>query len=967
MAVTRTARVPRTLSFGVTTSGDVKLHSVEVDPHLPKEQYWANVRHEITTFFGVIIAEGVTRDAFGNVISLAEGRNPGDEADIAVRVTYSGIFGSWTAYSAWTPIPPDTTVYAINLNTSGTISISAVAEEWISDELMDPLLRNPDGFRQELPDQLPYPDGLKAYRANLMEKTKPGGAWALSISIGGATISQSGTFSGSTPLTYDVSVTTFGRGYTGLAFSVAGSTQINWIDAPAPSASRTRSDAAGSGSATISGTTSSITIDLESGSDADNWIARCDWSTHPIIRYALDARLRAMAIAYPGSLTMRLVEKYLTEVDVTLGPTATRAIAQTRYDGSVSLGPESDGDTWAATSANEIGPVRGWLKSPGLAAAGEDVRDWTLMALGHRYKVADMIHAASYVVNACTSLTGWSAGSNTTLSLFGGFVRATVAGGTGSFSLAASKRIEAYRYLTIDAQADASRTVTVRIGTKTWTLNLTSSLATYTIDLCNPHNGVSPLVDGQQTRWPHDANAYPATEGPLWGVSNLATFEIIDIPNGSVIDLQGIDTVRSATATWSPMAPFFEWLQEDNLGATIQRIQALYVDGRMVHEPPHNRKAAGGAYSHRVIQSVFNILQVLLGLTLTPASAFADSLHNLNGYAYWLHCGQHDGSGWLSDYSQDITSSRAIYAQARWHEIQGYPGVGDAWSNAAFVAVGHPDYATLSALPFRIEKHLRGSGGGIAFSTSSPLNGATIEARETDSGTLVGTDTTDSIGTYETGTPHGKGNEQIETKLLSGVQPAYTRLWGNRLQARASFRVGGGGEVHQDKDPASGYNFAVFVAGGALKVLRYHPEHGQDAIFTIVSSGVTRAQVMVRPNGSIGVVYESGGNVYIRSSYSLGESWSMPTTIASGRTHPAPAADEEANWEYVAGHNGTKFQLYRSKQQGAWELVGDIVTVAAGQAGLLVCGDSSHRLSFIYYDGADLKRLSSTNGGTSWS
>lgn len=177
--------------------------------------------------------------------------------------------------------------------------------------------------------------------------------------------------------------------------------------------------------------------------------------------------------------------------------------------------------------------------------------------------------------------------------------------------------------------------------------------------------------------------------------------------------------------------------------------------------------------------------------------------------------------------------------------------------------------------------------------------------------------------------------------------------------------LAGSGGIHLTKARKLGIIFAV-IATDAAVVLRRFNFAGLNEVRTVLAEVVDSAQVAWHPRGDLKVVYDQSGATKLIESESLGDDWSSPVSVAS-LTNPAIAIDEKTAIEYVAGHDGSEWRLYRKDYYGqAWTNRSAISVAPTGRAGIEVSSDVLGHLVFMVDDSGVIRRYISTDFGESW-
>ena len=657
--------------------------------------------------------------------------------------------------------------------------------------------------------------------------------------------------------------------------------------------------------------------------------------------WTFKGNLRTFTQAYPGSLTAHVSSAGLS-TDVTCAPTGSASITQRYavYQPTPAATPKTN------YSLDERGSMRVWVT--GLSAAGEDSRDWRMMILGFRRDAVQLTHNNPETLDDGTSLTGWTAGSNTTQSIVSGAVRLTVSGGTGSASRAFTLfSSEAYRYLRIRAKADTARTVQVTIAGKTYTLSLTSSYADYDLDLAM-WPGETSTVFTKDTRNPirgpadTPADGFPQLESEFgWGINRIASIGFGAINSGAVIDIDAITLVRKRNAYLTNLAGFKYWPlmwsspTDNTLG---QPFFSLATDERGPLDLWHcawvQPLSGSGNYLSYVSQSAMvSRLNTIRGLSATMLSDHADGYHTSGLESYLLGGGgatfdytSGAASPWAFYVDKAITTSTVIQSQDLWDQVSIYPGAGEVWTSGAY------NVATVLASC----KFLRGDAVGMAGdSTGSAMSGQTVATYKTAStSTSGGSATTGTYGQYETGTPWGFGNIRYTTEFR-GTTPYLTanEIWDNRRRARTSFCkviIVPGQPVWHLQDQNGRIHIATVHNGDVVYYRGKYvtPEAGWFSTNTVTAFGdVTGARMAINPRDRsiVMIVARTAAgttNLWKLTSHSDGTDFDGGALFMSNAIAGTPWAERSGamgiSWfQYDSGTSGQGKQKAQYKRMGS--------------------------------------------------
>lgn len=954
----------------------------------------ANVRVDFgrdpATWLGYIRATGVYRDGpTGPYHELWEedlsASPPKLATDIGIKVEAVGsLFGGSTlVYGAWVALA-GTGVYTVPFDT-GTYEMYVDVEECYEVYGFDP----PDV------DDFGYPtwgggaqrDGLTARGLRRFERTRIGGAWSLTCTCNGVTASLSGVVNAN----YEVGQ--FGgaeatRGYHSLRQMRIRTFSENWGGYVTVSVDPTEwfgavfpvryeqfwTQNGGTVSYAAEGVSAGLTTTNGGGyggiSDLYGY-GYCHLAAPTT--YDLDVRLRSWGGAYPGSLHYLWFHKKDDSVLVPCSPNGLDSVSQHWYEASCRLFLQQ----FPGVGAFQKAPVKGWLTDGSLRNAQDDHRDWRTFFRTYRWNAVNLSQASASNLDNGSSTSGWTAGANTTVSTVGGAIRLAIAGGTGSATRAFSPKaiLEGYRYLRVRIRSTVagSKAWTLTTGGRTWNRTTNAVAGTYDnvdLDLCGA-DSISGGPFEQDTRWPETSStdATPFAADGMWGPTRVSDMVFGALVSGETYEIDSIDLVRLDGSTVSLLPAFLKWFDryENDDNQQVKDLAYLYSDGRLFDEWGQRKTLTPEAYPHRTIAELATAIGLYTGWTATTLSGF-DSYHGSGLEAEHLGGagGTYDGSAWTYWVDRSVgASTLTIKATSLFDEIESYPGAGD-WNLAAYGGAG-----TNAATPLSVAKNIRSVAQGIVLDSSAktPLpNEDVVVYPDGLPNQTVSQGVTGARGAYGTAGPeYGRGNKDLTTELrIAEPFPNDTDTWASRWPSRTSFLGGAqaAGGPHITEYPAGPYLFVVWAQGGNVRIRRFDYRGNDDE--RLVGAGAS-PQVAVSARGRVLVAYQDGANVKLVESSSMGDTWGAALTIAAG-TNPALATCKRTGYEYIALHNGAAFVLYRrdSAQSGSFASVGSIVTVAAGACGIEVAPDPAGRLVFVYSDGADVKRLYSSDYGATW-
>jgi len=840
------------------------------------------------------------------ITSVSSGLSGGNlEVTVVGTVTAFTPYGSTTTnINVTTSVPaPGTSDNRFSL--SGTYSITCDVEEYCEALAMDTAYTT-NIWGEEFPDEggTAYADGYVGERINFSERLKPGGTVQATITVGAYTATQTDTIpAGSSTAGYDFSIF--------MESSVLARRQINshtwsvtveYMDDPLvlpPSYSQTQ----GSNAFSSSGGTCSITAYKDD--TGGTVLSQTDCSGYSTTRPPDEAALMGRYLWWSSNGTDAATLTFKPHTGSSATVTASGGVFT--YDGVIqkySAGCTLNGTTKTPISVDQTASRwwRAYMDTASLASFGEDSRDWRLQFRGKKYDSFSLIHAASDVWEDGSSASDWAAASHTTISATGGAIRFVVAGGTGggTWTPASAKNAEAYRYLRFRIKAvGANKPFTVAIGSKTWDLT-TGAAGTYTsvdLDLCRPSNATA-TTDGKTSRYSLTGYAGDPVDTDMWGVSKVSSVVISNLESGETYDLDYMQLQRTTWGRASFVSSFYNWAQAWESPTDFTYFKPFFwsdVDGRITDFPDMFHVAPkSGTGDYIVFESLTQLIagiNVYTGWTATAAGSFPDSLHDNSRPAIWAFGNgakvDHSTGTWTEGIDLDCTGSQTVQAQALWDMVRAYPNCGNVWNGGSYPAAGS-SFAD-RALPLRFTYRTRAHAWGLAFGTDDlPLSGKTVELRRSSDNALRGSDTTDTIGDYRTGADFAQGNVAHKATLVLGTNPSVNLTAANRMRHRACFATvstaGSGPSLWID---GAMVHFRAYLKGGTIWVGR--ADNAFTGGYNDHDTGIAANSVCIRGQGrdenrTLYLAYEVGGNVKLRSSVDAGESWSVSTTIAAGKT-----------------------------------------------------------------------------------
>lgn len=556
-----------------------------------------------------------------------------------------------------------------------------------------------------------------------------------------------------------------------------------------------------------------------------------------------------------------------------------------------------------------------------------------------------------------------------------------------------------YRYLRVRIRTvgSANQAFTLALGSKEWsdTTDADGTWKTVDFDLACPENTAS-TTDAQDSRWPlTSSTGTPTTSGDLWGVDSVSEVHFKSLVNGKTYEIDYIELRRSSYYRVSSLTPFENWVDAyPDVGAVhVEFEPGVFsdADGRWNDGgyTIKNVETSGvPAYTERTLTNFISDIGTYQGMTATAAGAFPDSYHTNSRPLAFLGGGgsirDHSAETWTSYLDFPVTAATTLQAQALWDAVKGYPAIG----YGCFTGAAHPAFSateSAKALPLAFSKVLRGSAKGLVFKdTDVPFPGATVVAYESSGGASVGSATSQTNGSYETGLDHGRGNRSIVTELRVTPTPylSATDSWQNRRRERTSFRrapvtqESPSQDVHQD-----GQHIRAYVEGGNIIVGKR--DNRQPRAWADTDTGIAGSNPSIRwanPNKSAALllVYDDGANVYYRTSTDTGASWSGATTVGAGKFGTVVIVPNGERFvfynnanafckSYDASGNSLRAGAYVADADANTRIGADFLTKPTGEQAIVLTvtqsgdihrieltGDGFTVVSDVYVDTADL-------------
>jgi len=679
--------------------------------------------------------------------------------------------------------PPPVTVNW-SLAASGSYSMTADVEEWCETYALSG--NDSDGFPTY--GGSPQPDGLPGIGIKFYEKLRPGGSVTAEISLAGATASTSTVIdepAGGIVANHQQLIAVDLASYqAGFGYTATCSATTNGVTFPDESWSVGGGSDPSDKAATCVVSGNSVEITTTGGSFGDGATASATAHAIPLINYSYEAQMRTIGGSYPDTALIDIKQTALTTAEVEAGPTAGSSWTQAEYNVSATLLSTSFSE-----SLNEVAGVRSWLTNAGLAAIGEDVRDWRLQFQLYPWAASTVSQDSSVTVTGSGTATVGAPDISTT-----------------------ETNWEGYRYLTFTATPTGftNRDLTLTVAGKDYTFHIGTGATPVTIDLRDAINLPTGFtVDARQSRYPvnNTGPAYGPDSGPpidtgsstsrgwLWGMLGRPSVATVSgLTGGESLAVTAMTLTKVASNELRVLLPFMNsvlgWTSPTD-STFLDLDLSLYSDHKPVADWPCRPFVSGGTppYVYYILSQMADFINYTPGWNATAMAEntdgpFDDSdtptvymldentlAGNIDGYIY-------NGTDWLDQTSRALPAD--LWACLKIDEVQAYSGCGDPLQ----------DYGPTN-LDFllRTSKILRGQTEGVVYDfDAQPFTGIQVSALA-PSGILAGIATATSDGWYRTGAPYGFGNTVNFTTIIPDGTVGYLATWANRYSERVSFSL----------------------------------------------------------------------------------------------------------------------------------------------------------------------------------
>jgi len=695
-------------------------------------------------------------------------------------------------------------------------------------------------------------------------------------------------------------------------------------------------------------------------------------SAMPLKSYSSVGRINAMTVPYPDTISVDVNDHsngtsgIITTVAVS-GGNFTTSYDQHYYSVSSSFPHDSP------RNLDERGALTMALNNASLTSLNEDTSDSRMPLLGWRWNAMSVSQADHVDVDASPAPSHWAEGANTSLSA--GLTITIGSGSTGSVSsdLTAARTspdalmgsswqgvsFVGYRYLRLYLTValltgETSAPVRVSIGSKTWVTTVTST-GYIDIDLCCPTSATTSGsgVDLDDSNWTFtgpNGGPYGVSDGPLWGVSNVALLTLDQLAAGHAYTLTKVQLVRRDHTTLTLLPAFKAWRQayanSSTSGTTTTTYYRRFFDGdtdgrRSLEQTDFALVHTDSSGASTDTFSPVTIHQVVQDLTAgassfpsngwsasdllpAPSSGCPDSSGayalrncylNSDRYATYLYGGglQYTGSAWSVGIDLDVHTALTLPAQFFCDVIDWYPGAGDVWQWSGGA------YGTMTCAAGKI---LRGDAWGLVFNNDgTPDVGVTVNLQRLSDGQTAGSATTSSIGEYETGSHFAKGQQTYRVLVATNTA---SEIWVARTRQRVGFVVVSAMSNPTNVHDRWGQYHRAVVQGGNIRYWR--GDSGSPlpawslANVAVTSSGAdSLPRLAMTSELWLFCVFIRGGSsadAYRAISYDDGATWSTPSMAIANATHVDNCAAPDGTYiEVGVVPSGSNYHLQAVSRQ----------------------------------------------------
>lgn len=482
---------------------------------------------------------------------------------------------------------------------------------------------------------------------------------------------------------------------------------------------------------------------------------------------------------------------------------------------------------------------------------------------------------------------------------------------------------EGHRFFSIDLKtATAGLSVTLRFRhtdgeDKSYTITSGASgvWTTRIIDLCQPDDMADDddsLADGvytQESRYPlrSGSTSQPDKSDATWGLNGFDTLTITGLEAGDEID--NLKLVADSYQLGSFM-PSFRPFASGWAGTSQKPAWYSNTDGRVSDRPFFF--LSGSTYSwHSITNALLEIAQAS-GWTVGAGGALPGDGYHTNSLEGFLLGGGGvsynwgGGGSWVPWIDISFASAINVTAQALWDEIQGFPGIGDAWLGGSYGP----------SMKIRAAKVVRGHAWGLVFGQGSgeAESGMQVTLKTNPGLVSAGSGTTDALGHYQTGTPFAKFEDH---KAYAGNLVSQPLMMFARTRRRLCWYINRVGEGCAVAIRSDWFIAAAKIREGEI-VLQFGYEGqplSEDIETNIAADAVSLAWLPGR-DGELAILYTDAGEVSLISTSNEGGSYSMATVVASGPGNTFPALtitpDGVRHCYWINGGNAVLGRRYKS-------------------------------------------------------
>jgi hypothetical protein len=814
-------------------------------------------------------------------------------------------------------------------------------------EVTDPT--TPSGTGSNAVNFMPDPPHGRQYR--LFYRRKNGGNYSIEASIGGLTVSRSGTFTNSNEIGIPDQIISTVDAFAAqqaddTPFSIAGQISGTWRSAIIA----TEISASGDHGEAYANNTEGVKVIAECLADAigDSGSAYATRTVAVPLTYSLDAQFRAMEQGYTTTLSLDYERA---------GQTVTESATDVFTDSSRTYRSEAS-EVWVATGTPETGITKededeyehpsNWgaislaIKSTSATSADEPSSDLQVLL---KDKTMNALTIATPERSA--NLTG----VDTALAGSPWGVQRSYTGNTPAW-----QGLMGWRYLEVviaeTGGASAGAAVTIKIGSKEWTKDkdgnaLTApgsgNSANWKIDLCSPSSETA-VTDTCDTTYPYDGDwsalggdeddYYRTGTGPYSGVNRATTIRI-EVGSSRTFTITTIKGFRPIADTiyvtnlpthnaWVEQRPDTIVSEADT--TTKHKVRQCYevdLDGRLISAEWSDTEwdtTIGGAtqvYTHSVYQRSIEWLadRINAGILCpgwtasiaavvpgTGASSWYNrerEMHGILGGGWWWRAPTLVSlGGWepgidATQYTQALEGLTLPWQGGFTRLVNCPGGVGDVF--------GHAGTSGTGVLTLKGAKILRTQGVGLSL-LNNGLPDSTSTLTLTQSAVVKGDGLTSPKGYAQTGQPFANGNGgNVNLDFDGGTPGTYDAKARKRRHFRSKPQTGtSGGAVCLANSEANEFARA-FITSGDLYI--GYSEFPVAQGWVDIDTGINCDYVFIAwqryiETRALLIAYEASGVIYRSTTINFGRTVSVATTIFSSGAKPAMCLDDAGNEIY---------------------------------------------------------------------